>query len=1301
MKFLRTSPRGLSMRAGYIKSATAKISTTDQAHVSGYSSHEDGKHLTITGNELVFHQYGKGESPADMKGREYDAALYAAAKDAKGLSTLTIVADTISIERDIKLPGCNVSIFARRLKIAHKTGITTRAAEFVKSATDAFMVPDQSAAKKYRIEAAKDGQQGLRGGDISLFVETIQYAEGNTVALFSTAGGKGQDPGNGIPGSDGDISYGWEVHEKRPSGRGTSDDNTPDSIKSYLQGSNSDDEPGSRDVKKLQDLASNENFTIVGLKVRQRYEPRFNRAGDFISNGEWWASPKPGDGVDAYAAPGGPGIGGDAGDFIYWKSIKNLTRTQLIDDGFVAVSAGPGADPKVASGGEPGWGFHPSKKHKFDVDSQKPTIAGELPTSVEMRFYTLTRGPYADGLLRRRAKVEDWNDYRVEQTAAGSALRSPASEGQGKKGDIRADNRAAGWFHRDHLNLYRGYLDQMMLFGSREEIARWVGDLRQAIEPMGTAGELHQSDDPHMVSLSIFQRYLEGLSGKLAAHIDGFGHPAGWAPATSLISELDNYAATVDMALEMAFAASFYTLLDNHLHLRIAAASRGISALQKQRKLASAELKSLGKELASLNGQAIDCLDEIESLVADLAEREETLRDRIETEVRIKLALDLAANVMKVIPVYQPELGFAGDILKSGSSLLTKPPSEITGADVLQKVLSAGVKGGELGLDTKLSALQESVDNADNAADALEAKKFIRSKDRKQFLAKNKKDADALREGVAQQRKSAKTLSKIQSGLDENGDDIVSDVKGLFYPKQEVDALIDQFEAADEVFQALAHRLRVHKEKLANTVPRILHIWAEVNSIQALIAAAHDNEAQLYDSLVYSAERALPNSVLTVAQSLKASAVRGLIKQRYLLVKAYENLFLETLEPETLDVDNNAGAVPPLDVRALFDVIEANVSAALSSSGDPGNPDDWSAEREQRVYQAFASATRPLLNNTRKRIAEAIQSKAVDGGANNVFGVNPTVVRLELNAAQLEALNTGPYHQVYVDLTRVAGMELEKDRCVIGEIEVKEVHFKTDSIDADLVRSDGDSLAPESLLPKFSIVHNGSGVFKSRNTLWQIRYGNHAAVQTWNFQVDLSDPSEQKLIETNSKQIEESRDQLLNASRKALSIDGESGDGVASYFTALPAYTELQVLLEHLAHVGAATIDKLVLYITVFAANDNASTLALDVSVAGDSQDFDADSPIPIEVSLDDGKSWFGYSLPLFLPTEDGATVALRSLKDRNLSGYGLIGIDNSDNDEEPVSFRDGVWTLKMQKLSGRSYIRQVLASIGPVAVDQ
>lgn len=61
---------------------------------------------------------------------------------------------------------------------------------------------------------------------------------------------------------------------------------------------------------------------------------------------------------------------------------------------------------------------------------------------------------------------------------------------------------------------------------------------------------------------------------------------------------------------------------------------------------------------------------------------------------------------------------------------------------------------------------------------------------------------------------------------------------------------------------------------------------------------------------------------------LAGAALCELIKQRHLPIKAYENLFVETLEPQTIAGDDDDNAIPPLDIKALFKSLDANVAAA-------------------------------------------------------------------------------------------------------------------------------------------------------------------------------------------------------------------------------------------------------------------------------------------------------------------------------------------------------------------------------------
>jgi len=588
---------------------------------------------------------------------------------------------------------------------------------------------------------------------------------------------------------------------------------------------------------------------------------------------------------------------------------------------------------------------------------------------------------------------------------------------------------------------------------------------------------------------------------------------------------------------------------------------------------------------------------------------------------------------------------------------------------------------GNAGLGAKLKALNKEVSGADSAATKLENKRYF--SDGRQALADN--DAQAakdLREGVKNQRAQSANLSKLQTGLSENAGQMITDLKGLFYPKDEVDSLISKFEAADTVFVSIAGRIRAHKERLAHLIPDLFAVLSQIATIQAQIAAAHQHEADLYETLIGAEQRMIPANIKGIADGLAGSALQDLIKERYLLVKAYEALFLKPLSPGDLHDPNSSTEVQPLDVAALFELVKTNVAAAQSDIENPSDHEDFSPEREAEVYDTYAKAMKTLLQGLSTQIAKVILDRAREGRG-NLAPNTPTDVKLTLSKSQLRALNTAPVHRAFVDLSRLTGMVILDDRTVIEDIKVTSFEFAP-AVDQHTTT-----------LPKFTIRHNGSGVMKSQNKLWMVRYGQGEELQTWSYQADISDPKHQELTHNNDIQRSGAESALLKEAQGILSDGSDDTTDAASFFTKLPAFTELVFELEKVTGLVPPEIMELTLTLTVNSVSDQGTTLVLDLSVDDTSDGQLGDLRMPVQVSTDSGESWSHSTLPLLLPVQDGSEVHIRS---GILAKDGIVQIEDLDDGTTIAAQCEGYWRIPMNQTNGESTVRTLKASIGKVA---
>lgn len=128
--------------------------------------------------------------------------LYDTYHENADIQTMNIYAETVIIQSPFRLPQTNVSIYAKKLIFEDAGMLITSPMNYPTNA-------DNSTSLDHIVNAL----DGLKAGDITLNLESIQYNSADPYMTFCLLGGNGQNAGSGRNGTDGSsvpAIGGWE-----------------------------------------------------------------------------------------------------------------------------------------------------------------------------------------------------------------------------------------------------------------------------------------------------------------------------------------------------------------------------------------------------------------------------------------------------------------------------------------------------------------------------------------------------------------------------------------------------------------------------------------------------------------------------------------------------------------------------------------------------------------------------------------------------------------------------------------------------------------------------------------------------------------------------------------------------------------------------------------------------------------------------------------------------------------------------------------------------------------------------------
>lgn len=726
----------------------------------------------------------------------------------KDLASLEIYADRVVISSALKLPGTDVTIYARKLEFEAGGQIDTTPLKFESaSSTPAEKRDSEGRPKNY---IAAEGLNGEKAGDINLFVKELKVPEGSpNTKRFIAMGSKGQD---GEAGGLKDYKQGNSNQPEDEGARNVSpvtEQMMKDAFPNWFtadgkylnywhwpkgdggecwwphdiryDGKQLFPENGQGNVTYLKIVACHDpvdtNFLFFPAKVR-------HHSGGIFAGGLGVPDPSecggkiPGNGRDAYAG-GKPGKGGKGGTIrtsLPADVVKPLSNVTGGEGGITdAVKGGPRGTPI------PAYGVEMLIVRYGSLGVRKPQI--QVPPAHDVR----------DGFSAPEQKGEEFGDGEVMQVTA-------------------------SWMREEIVDAVIACAKDAYRNEDRELA-------RRLLEPYYSL--LRGSTDSEMKTRFAA---IEAIRGKLLANVDYNGNPPGWVPRLNLQSTFDQFKEVrpISQALR-TYAAKMrdrYETLD-HARTVITNTYNEIGKeLNKTRTLLSDSVTELANARSALD----DISEKAKEKQADI-DRLRTwamheAEDRVAAQRIFRGVMKTIGGLMKAVPVGQPYLGLAGDITSGIGDFNWNDPKGIGVqiGDTLGRIGSA--------TDTFLEKNKDLI-KKDSVPDDLRK----RLKLDQQTTLNLQADLDVAKDAIAKQELAieAEQEKKIKAWAED--ENVKAELTRL---GQELKTKTDEIERGQAFTQLSAAEQEEAKKKLA-----ALKKWSESRDARTLIKRRKELEADI------------------------------------------------------------------------------------------------------------------------------------------------------------------------------------------------------------------------------------------------------------------------------------------------------------------------------------------------------------------------------------------------------------------------------------------------------------------------
>lgn len=520
--------------------------------------------VTISGKTVVFR--------AGHAGRLHD--IY---HDNEDLRELHINAERLIIGSPLRLKGTTVRIRARTLEFQDFGGVVSTLSTEPAALTIASTNRDVP------------GQDGLRGGDIEVFVETLQLPT-NTPALtqrFWPKGGAGQDAAPGRKGKDGP--------DLKPVDVAHFNNNNPDDVVSTTARQRTTGMALDGDQNNRYDVyagrASGGEITLADditlSTVNDRYvEGAAWTASGAAGNGRW----KP-DGENAVPS-GRSGSGGAGGRIV--SNLENMLRLAHLEGG-----------PPGKSEGYPG---------------------GAAGTPSPAYFYRAYDERIGFGEIRRFV--------RLATHTAGAGRNAAGNPGSfGPEGTTVLTNAGFAWLTAPALRQVLAHTKDAYLDGEVDFVAQVSTDYLGLLSAFREDSGWESVTEMSRLDLEQIEEELQLMAHRTASGLDYFGNPPGWVPLLSLEANKLAFEQEIGRAINLLYLEYWLSDATRTLQAKVGALAESRVQLADDSQDLADKFADANNLLPTLTAEATRIQGEVRRVQTSLKFLEETLINRAKENV--------------------------------------------------------------------------------------------------------------------------------------------------------------------------------------------------------------------------------------------------------------------------------------------------------------------------------------------------------------------------------------------------------------------------------------------------------------------------------------------------------------------------------------------------------------------------------------------------------------------------------------------------------------------------------------------
>lgn len=769
----------------------------------------------------------------------------------------------------------------------------------------------------------------LKGTKVSLYARNLRFeATGRIVTtpeqkLIAAAGPRGPgvagDAGaSGLPGGN------MEVYA------GTLADTSTVDFKFVLTGGKGQDVEKGRHGADGTSLTTYWGCSTTFSYDEARYTPpcgwyvtrqRFSNGS--IGNGvEAW----PGDGTDGWPA-GTPGRGGSGGTLITSQSsVSGVYSGGVAGLPGTPVPIGSHQSPTVCTGGNLGQPEHSIHIYNWDsgiVDQNQHIDEDGRHTSVAGKSYPVpTAIAGAAG-----GRIAAGSSYSWLNPAL---LRKIINDAK----DDYLQNRITATESR--LKDYTQILDQY-----RTDITAW-------------------NAAPQMARFELSQMYdeMQILLQQIANGLDYFGNPSGWVPMLSFEVNLSLFDQEIGRSLDMVYLSQWIAAKQDNASATFNALGTARTKLADEINDAKIQYDTAAAALAGFEGEAQALNQRVKNQIIELEKRDNQLHQEAikntrppEWETALRVGLKVAGTLCKMVPVYQPALGAAGDALNLGSDFDPDNPWETitSGLDLSTSYLDSGIK------------------------DATDQQQF-----QLQSANLNTAQLKEVNQGANRVAK-LQSLSTASSALSGGIKNISAFLEKSKAPSAEMEAELDKLRSQDPQYGDLVKDIRKLMREKREFADKIMAGVQNVASLSDLIT----RDILALDSMsveIGANANLIDARVNAYLKDMERRAFDRLLKYHYYMAKAYE---YRVVKPYAEQLD-----LAPL-YNEITAIANANTSTNPASSG------------------ALTDGQREVLKSVfRKVIADTTES-IIDDYNSNSHTDPGTSFSYHFTAEEIASLNRG------------------------------------------------------------------------------------------------------------------------------------------------------------------------------------------------------------------------------------------------------------------------------------------------------